>query len=154
MIQLAYEGNLNPGAALERLAVYTEHLSISFDGTPTASSYVSVAIMNDDPDIQAAVITEFSYHDPSLTESQLAALAAAEAEASAEAQIADIPGWATWTGDEALSWYDEHVVDPFSAATTAGELKAVMEKMIVAQRAIILLVIFFRYKLFKFIRRQ
>lgn len=55
-----------------------------------------------------------------------------------------IPGWASWSEEHALDWYNTNVETPFASATTAAQLKAVLGNVITAQQALIRMVLALR----------
>ena len=72
----------------------------------------------------------------------------------AELEVTTIPGYASWTKAEADAYYQTNVRDPFAAATTAAELKAVMGTMITVQWAIIRMVLAMRNKIWWWLQNQ
>lgn len=81
-------------------------------------------------------------------------LYAQEIQDGAETEISTIPGYASWDKTTADAYYQTNVRDPFAAATTAIELKAVLGTMIVVQWALIRMVIAMRNKLWWWMQNQ
>lgn len=84
-------------------------------------------------------------HNPdALTPEQAAEAQAAAVKVAAGGKAAAIPGWASWTEDDALDWYETHVTDPLAAAGSLAEAKVVLASMAQAQRALIRMVLALR----------
>ncbi|MBN1122790.1 MAG: hypothetical protein JXJ17_17065 [Anaerolineae bacterium] len=134
MITLTFNGepgSFNLEAATDRLIdLGIDPANLTIMSIPDRSE-VTVHI-HDDPDgsIQTLVIAEFSNHDPSLTEAQLADAAKELTEANAKADAASIPGWASWTEAEAVAWVDGHVTN----LEGAKQALSALSRLVVALR--------------------
>lgn len=59
-------------------------------------------------------------------------------------QAANIPSWAGWTEEQALTWHDTNITTPLNAATTLAQAKAVMVVMAQENRALLRMLVALR----------
>lgn len=104
---------VSPGAKWRRAGSYAE----------LVATWEDVQLIPPESELIAAFI---EWESEQATE-QAAEQATEATKATAEADFANLPGWASWTGDEAAAWIDTNVNDLASAKVALQAMaKAIM----------------------------